>query len=163
MIKQYRTLDPYTDHRQWGDEFSSDGGKTWGPSVERQEHLEVPLYPGVLYRRPIESPIGGWIPLSERRPTEADADEHGHVLSRRPDGLPFNGNPYQKHWTIVAETFLDRGVYWLPLPKLPNKDAEAFEEWSRDQPVIHDGGYCDARPIAKRAWNAALEYARKND
>lgn len=59
-----------------------------------------------------------WISVSERLPTEEDANEFGCVLSA------VKGEPTKAfHWTIVAD-YAEDFPYWMAIPKLPKEDVD---------------------------------------
>ena len=59
-----------------------------------------------------------WIPVSERLPTEEDADEYETVYA-----ISKGSYPKQWHWTKVAELH-DHFTHWMPLPPEPPKECE---------------------------------------
>lgn len=144
---QYRLLN-HGEIIQEGDEWWSN--ERWEPDCSANKGITYSINEPI--RRPIQS---GWIPLSERRPTEADADEGGFVLVRA-------------QWTHTTKTYLDmwnssamlssaEKYHWMPLPKFQaaDPDAEAFENWLREA-----GATDSIKASARSAWDAALKFAR---
>lgn len=115
--------------------------------------------PGALWQRKVSRPIQtGWIALSERRPTEADADERGRVLVKFS-----NGNTIDFEWTASLfgrEENNCRAIGWLSIPRFQeaaDKDTKAFDKFFKDS----DFSLPATRRHTKEAWDAALAYARK--
>ena len=59
-----------------------------------------------------------WIPVSERLPTEEDADEYETVYA-----ISKGSYPKQWHWAKVAELH-DHFTHWMPLPPEPPRECE---------------------------------------
>ncbi len=56
--------------------------------------------------------LNKWIRVSDRMPTEADADEHGNVLART-----YLGQTYTARTTEIPK-FDDFYTHWMPIPEL---------------------------------------------
>lgn len=87
-----------------------------------------------------------WIPVSERMPTEADADEDGYVWTLDLD-MCFCRRPWNDGW-------MSEQRFWMtpiPLPTPPD-ESEAYDKWEQEQgDGIHMG---DKRTLIKAAFLA---------
>lgn len=68
-----------------------------------------------------ETNVGKWVPVSERLPTEGDANEIGGVLAVKVDcGLTLVDS---FHWTTVDE-FSELFTHWMPMPLVPPEEVD---------------------------------------
>jgi hypothetical protein len=114
-----------------------------------------------------------WVPVSERMPTEKDADQDGRVLWGKSDGSSASDD-----WAKdKVQCILFDWVRWTTIPPLPplsvetGKEGEprkSFEEWAVEGPGLNidkdrDGDYVDdTTEDAFSAWQAALNSINKS-
>lgn len=104
-----------------------------------------------IYRRKVES-SDGWIKLSDRLPDKFPCQAwNGQVV------FPANGIA-----DLEFNIYGTRVTHWKPLqlsdpPKVENEDEVAWQRWI----TVQDGRSNRETHFGKRAWFAALEYARK--